>query len=72
MKLIKDLFFDNSININQIQSAIPDILEKLLKQDKEEEGNNSFEELHSEKGEEIKDEIHQSISSIKNVDYDNI
>ena len=72
MKLIKDLFFDNSININQIQSAIPDILEKLLKQDKEEEGNNSFEELHSEKGEEIKDEIHQSISSIENVYYDNI
>lgn len=66
-KLIKDLFFDNSININQIHSAIPDIIEKLLKQEE-----NSFEELHSDKAEEIKDEIHQSLSSIENVDYDNI
>lgn len=70
-KMIKDIFFDNSINSNQIKAAIPDIIEKLLKQDKDEDGNNSFEELHSEKGE-IKDEIHQSLSSIENVDYDNI
>lgn len=68
-KYIKDLFFDNSIPITQIHSAIPDIIEKLLKQDKEE---NSFEDLHSDKAEEIKDEIHQSLSSIENVDYDNI
>ena len=69
--MIKDIFFDNSINSNQIKAAIPDIIEKLLKQDKDEDGNNSFEEWHSEKGE-IKDEIHQSLSSIENVDYDNI
>lgn len=60
----------------EIEKDIHDVIEKVLKQDEkdkdeDEEMYRSFEELHSEKGE-LNQNIQQSISSIDNIDYDNI
>ena len=75
-KNVKDVIGVEKKKRNEIEKEINDIIEKVLKQDEkdkdeEEEMYRSFEELHSEKGE-LNRNIQQSISSIDNIDYDNI
>ena len=71
-KTIKDLLSNDSVNIDQLNKEIPDILEKVLNQDKEDdESGYGFEDAHIEK-KTIKDDSEASISSIGKVDYENI
>jgi seryl-tRNA synthetase len=75
-KNVKDVIGVEKKKRNEIEKEINDVIEKVLKQDEkdkdeEEEMYRSFEELHSEKGE-LNRNIQQSISSIDNIDYDNI
>lgn len=67
-KDIKDLLNTNSISKSQIKNVIPDLIEKVLVLDKEDSGYGF--ETHS-KGNIVND-IDESVSSIGQVEYDNM
>ena len=62
-KFIKDLMFNDTINISQIKDAIPDIIDKMFKTEEDDYDYEGFDEVHSEKGA-IHDDKEESLSSI--------